>query len=368
MPDSAELRRESPEALALDDEYSNVATQFVGGILRGRSGFGALRHHDGVLRETARGVFESGNFAWDNESSLPMWSHDPEFWHYMRREPSGYHRALFEGWLAKPQHYEPRALWALFWALARAEHEFLFRFVPFWSHEERLTGHLVSQMVERIAEYNGRWRELDSDSTSACHVWYADTAAAGQESTSGADLGLVVHGLLGGGRQDFIKVARLQAKKVGRSGSASIDLDQLGALHKTDGVGYYLFYHYLEQNGWNLAPTVRAASDFSHQLERAEKHVADRPPGRGLGRVSVGVRNGGLDLASFVTFHLADVGSEVGVLALDPQDAVRLLFGGAPGLPAPTRVMVMTLGGPSTAGAIWPEVMREYVTPGQTED
>ena len=248
--------------------------------------------------------------------------------------------------------------WALFWSLAKAEHAFLEKYIPFWSHEERLTGHLVSQMVERLEEYGVHWRSLASGSPekSDCQIWYADTATARQEQFTGADLGLVVHGRMPGA-DEFFKVVRFQAKKVSKSGNATLDYDQLEALLNREDLGYYLFYHHLDKTQWSLPPTVRPANDFKGDLERVKKERELKPRRNGLGSGSVDARNTGYDLATLVTFGVADPASDTGVLARNAQDAVSIL---ASGPTTPSRVLIVTLGS-GTDVPLWQHLLTEYV-------
>jgi len=162
-------------------------------VCQGRAGFGALRRLEQLLQKSVQLVVESGIFAHPkNEHPWP--------WIAFRRGMPAHHRFFFEKVLGSPLSYDPSAFWALFWALAKAEHLFLFRYTPFWSHEERLTGHLVSQVMERVEEFAGHWRTLGRAGLEPthCRIWYADTATARREKITGADLGLVVHAKLPG--------------------------------------------------------------------------------------------------------------------------------------------------------------------------
>ncbi|HAU37799.1 MAG TPA: hypothetical protein DCX07_08795 [Phycisphaerales bacterium] len=325
---------------------------------RSRYGFGALRHYDDIFRHTLELVVESGVFARvGSPFGMPEWFFDGPFFH--RRFGRGYPHpsGFFVELLGSPGCFAPEPLWALFWAMAAAEHEFVTRFVPYWSHEERLTGHLVSLMVNRLETLASSWHELCAGSSDAresrCSIYYADTATARRESTTGADLGIIVHANLFG-REEFFKVVRLQAKKVGASGQARIDLDQAKAMLGRKGLGYYMLYHAWEESGWNLAPTIVSASRFEDDIKKAQEQKSSRT----LGEVSAEGRSAGFDFASFITFALMDEGSEQGVLVRDPCSAGHVIMGGTP---APSRVLVITLGG-SAVPIDWDDVFGEYVT------
>jgi hypothetical protein len=319
--------------------------------LKGHSGLGALRHHRSVAMETARLISQSGVLDLEHEAKsfpLGVWGIDPE---YLFDFPPFRHHAehfvlrLVGATLVHPSSFDPSPMWALWWALVKAEHEFLSRFVPFWSNEERLTGHLVSQLAERIDEFRPHWRSLaEGDSGAAgtprCELQYFDTATARQEKLTGADLGLVVHAQFPW-HDEFFKVARFQAKKADRGGKARLDLDQLETLLGANGLGYYLFYHELREEPGTPAPTVRDARDFQRFVDEARKPQAGRRPG-GPGDTSIDALDTGWDFAALVTFGLADPSSAAGVMQPTAERAADAVLGRG----MPTRVMVMTLGSP----------------------
>jgi hypothetical protein len=158
---------ERNDALSNQDysTYVQLATDIFDQFSRGRTGFGAFRHFSNIFRETARLVLESGFLASPQKQDIPLWFLDEEWLHFHFRK--GYptsHKHFINQILSSPSSYDPPCLWALFWAMAKAEHEFLIRYVPFWSHEERLTGHLISQLVERIESFSSYWTSLNDTS------------------------------------------------------------------------------------------------------------------------------------------------------------------------------------------------------------
>jgi hypothetical protein len=356
MPESLpETGTQRPEFAHL----TSTAQALVYGTLRGRTGFGAFRHFENVFRESLQVVLESSFLVHPKENGWPSFmAHDPEIWHFFGRKMRSNPRVFIEGLLAAPTSFNPKPVWALFWALAKAEHHFLHKYVPYWSHEERLTGHLVSQLIERLEEFGDAWATLNesTEPKSTCRIWYADTAAGRREATTGADLGLIVQAKFRD-QDEFFKVVRFQSKKVGRSGNARIDLDQVAALVQRDHLGYYLFYHPNLKNSWSLAPTVRAAKDFERHLTEAQQQQQQKLR-RPLGETSVGVQQNGLDLAMFITFAVTDPASEHGVLASDAREAVSVLMSGD--APNPSRVLVVTLGEGATP-VEWNETMHEWI-------
>ncbi len=356
---------ETPSGPTPFEEYGKLASTLVESYVQARSGFGALRHYAGIRRDTARLVLESSFFVHPDASPGHPWPFpDPDLFHFMLRHwgdsefPQAFLRIL-QHTLNRPSSYHPHALWALFWALAKGEHAFLHRYTPFWSHEERLTGHLVSQMITCVEDFGDRWNMLSQTEgqTSACRIWYADTATARQEKVTGADLGLVVHARFSD-TNEFFKVVRFQAKKVNRqSGKARIDLDQADALLQRENLGYYLFYHFLHGTNWSLPPTVTRASALRREVEQAQKD--EKRQRHSLGTLLWDGWQSGYDLATFITFAVADPAVEHGVMTANPEEAIRVLTGGPPP-GAPSRVLIVTLGDGASV-VDWGSMLHEYI-------
>lgn len=156
----------------------------------------------------------------------------------------------------------PHALMELcFKALVRSEARFISRYVPQRSHEERLTGHLVSEMdnalalirelfrAESVRRYNEQ-KEID--------FLYYDLSRGGRlEKRTGADLGFILAVDL----PDYPKVIKsvvLQAKKL--NGSAQLTTTQHDTLLKHGEAAAYLFY---DMDPRTLAcPIVLGADDY----------------------------------------------------------------------------------------------------------
>lgn len=342
--------------------YIKLAASVAEDLSRGRTGFGAFRNFATISRDTMRLAFNSGFFSNREKGNSPFWAIDGEFLHFYLKRSHPDHRYFFNRVLASPSSYEPSCMWALFWALAQAEHEFLLRYVPFWSHEERLTGHLVSQIVERLEDFAPYWAALsgapENEVENHCRIFYADTATARRESVTGADFGLVIHARFGK-QPEYFKVARFQAKKAESSGSALIDFDQVEALLKRPDVGYYVFYHYHDPKKWSLPPTVLSAGHFKSRLEALREERAKIKKTE-LGKESKKVQEEGYDFATFLAFALADPASEHGGYTLTAEGAVTELMTVSPPLEPPSRVMVITLGGGTTV-IDWPDLLREYI-------
>jgi hypothetical protein len=129
-------------------------------------------------------------------------------------------------------------------ALIRAEIRLISRFIPQRSHEERLTGNLVSEIDSAVFLIREAFRDAAIRMYSAeKHVdfIYYDLSRGGTiEKDTGADLGFVVVVDLPD-QPLTVKSLILQAKKL--SGSAKIERSQYEALMKRDeGSCAYLFY------------------------------------------------------------------------------------------------------------------------------
>lgn len=333
-----------------DVRYLDLARTVIGGACRCREGFGALEENGSAFHDTYRLIDRSALVAGSLEHlSCPLGRGRNYF------NPVG----LFESFLASPRNLVPSAVWALFWSLAQAEHEFLTEFIPYWSHEERLTGHLVAKMLASFQAFQSHWRELDKPpqgrgaSRSLFQLKYMDTATARQEGITGADLGFVVHAQLHG-RREFFKAVRFQAKKA-MGESVQIDLDQVEALNARTNLGYFLFYHPYRSAGFSFTPSVAGASAYAHLVAGARENS----PRGALGTVSTTPGSDRWDFASFVTFALADVTSQHGVIARDADDAARIVMGINGPYSRPSRLLVLTLGNPQTSPD-WDQILREY--------
>ncbi len=156
-------------------------------------------------------------------------------------------------------------------ALVRAESRLCSRFLPQRSHEERLTGNLVSEIDSAFFLIRERFRALSQERYGESKVvdfYYYDLSRGGKaEKITGADLGLIF--VLDLPDLPFmVRSLRLQAKKV--HGSSRIDIAQLHTLtsHGADDSAY-LFYDM--DPATYCAPIVYPASSMEHRAKSAEK-------------------------------------------------------------------------------------------------
>ena len=171
--------------------------------------------------------------------------------------------------------------WLIYWAALEAQHRFSSVFCGIASHEERLTGHLVSELFaarDRLAHELkaminaskvGRADALplilsDLEHGLGSTFAYADLSTGRQEQHTGADIGLIVKREFNHGPDAFIPL-RLQAKKSGSNGRADIkarsrpdDADQLNRL-SVSGIGHYLYYSTESTESGPIPPLVQSA-------------------------------------------------------------------------------------------------------------
>ena len=300
-------------------------------LYRSLHGLGALRGHRQVANCTLETVLESGLF--EPPSSMGAWPLvDPEYlFHFHGRRHIGVH-TFFRDMLGSPETVAQHPMWHLFWALTEGTQQFVSRYIRFWSHEERLTGHLITEVI-RSAE-GGTERFDASPLRGRVSLYYADIAARSMERKTGADFALIIQIATPGGGESF-KVALFQAKKVGPNGKARVDINQLKVLRETEGLGYYAFYYAPDSRGRLLPPTVVAASAIGLPSDENQKTV------------SWAARSQVCDFATFVVFALADLGSEAGVFAGTASEAAEIALSGGRQLrklDRPSRALVLSIG------------------------
>lgn len=155
----------------------------------------------------------------------------------------------------------------VFAAFARAEARFSLRFVPQRSHEERLTGSLVSEIEAAIHLASGHFRrqgeERYHEARDVDFIYYDLSRGGRLEKRTGADLGLILHVDLPDW-PPLTRYAAFQAKK--SDGSAQIDAYQFDTLRSQFGeAAAYLFY---DMGFSTLAPPIVIEAS---QLEQARK-------------------------------------------------------------------------------------------------
>lgn len=335
------------------DRFAAKALISVNRWLGSRSGFGAICDNETMRGPTWNTIFSSSFLLRSDPLSFAepnVFDHEfpRDSWSYMVRYAAP---RLFRH-LANPKCFEPTPIWALFWAMAKAEHQFIERFLPFGSHEERLTGHFVNLLVERTLESQHDWDSLSVQTVPSrrpsLRVLYADTAAHNQEKLTGADFAIIIHSRMPD-REEYFKVARLQAKKCNQHGGAAIDQEQLTRMLATGGAGQYIFYPRFTRTDWTPPPTVVSAESCNKVLERIREGKQKNQDWFKEDAVSTYNirRHESVDFASWMTFCLADARGHCGRLVNTVQEAIATACSGPTpdGPPGPPRrLLIFTLG------------------------
>jgi hypothetical protein len=151
----------------------------------------------------------------------------------------------------------------LFKSFVVAEGKFIKNYIPQNSHEERLTGHLVSELENGLFILRDYFEEASKTiygEKIPLNFYYADLSSNRQEKNTGADLGLIFYVNL----PDFqhIRIAAIQAKKAKKK-SAIIDIDQLNKIVDVyEDNAYYMFY---DMTLDRLSPMIRRASAIKYE-------------------------------------------------------------------------------------------------------
>lgn len=156
-----------------------------------------------------------------------------------------------------------------------AEIRFTTKYIPQNSHEERLTGHLLSESVFCLDLVRKEFIDICSklfDTEFNLDFHYADVASNSNEAKSGADFGVILLADLPNSPK-VIKAFKFQAKKA--HPAATIDIQQMEALISGGDAGaFYLFYCMPKkdniQNGY-LSPLVLNANKCKNSMDKKEK-------------------------------------------------------------------------------------------------
>lgn len=171
--------------------------------------------------------------------------------------------------------------WLIYWSALEAQHRFSSVFCGIASHEERLTGHLISELFaarDRLRdEITARMETCKAGRTDAVpkvlddlldalggEFAYADLSTKRQEKHTGADFGLIIKREFSSAPSAFIPL-RLQAKKSGSNGRANINAynrptpdEQLKRLTVSE-IGYYIYYQTETDERGPIIPLIQSA-------------------------------------------------------------------------------------------------------------
>ncbi len=233
------------------------------------------------------------------------WNMDYFFHHHFH--PKCFHRSLSKNGIAHLRNllkdessFESPLFYLLFKAFVYAEIKFIINYVPQNSHEERLTGHLISEIANSLDIINETFREKAFElyqSKVDLEFHYADLSSNNNEKYTGADLGLIFHINLPD-YQEKVNVAIIQSKKFDQR--ASIDLRQIEILKKfAKESAYYCFYDMNEKD--RTSPLIQRANSITSILG----DDIGKMNSKSLKRSEITERyNGGIPLSIFLIFDM----------------------------------------------------------------
>lgn len=163
------------------------------------------------------------------------------FFHFM--EPPKVSISFLRELINSSNYFENELFHLVFKAFVFAEIKFIQNFIPQNSHEERLTGHLISELSSALGiirkTFEDKSFEIYNEKL-ALDFFYADLSSNKMEKVTGADFGIIFHLNL----PDYpneVRAAVFQAKKF--KTSAKIDIQQCRTLKDFGNNGaYYCFY------------------------------------------------------------------------------------------------------------------------------
>jgi len=213
----------------------------------------------------------------------------------------------------------------LFKALVYAENRFASRFCPLRSNEERLTGHLISEIGSALAVVTPAIADIAQRAYGIpveFDFTYSDLSTGGREKETGADFGVALFVNLPGMREPLIRLAAFQAKKMAKN-KAEIDVDQLNAFDGwSEGKGLYTFYDIDRDRG--MAPIVARVKRLKEDdTDQMTGQAANELKGKGRRRRIDAVEASFCTLSEYLVFDM--ILNEEGVPADDLRHAAKLM-------------------------------------------
>ena len=233
---------------------------------------------------------------WDIDYFFHSHFHPKYFHKFLKRNGYSHLRSL----LKDETSFESPLFYLLFKAFVYAEIKFISNYIPQNSHEERLTGHLISEIANSLSIIKETFKEkafklYQSDLDLEFH--YADLSSNNREKHTGADLGLIFHINLPD-YQEKVNVAIIQAKKFNER--ASINLKQIETLKKyAENSAFYCFYDMNMKD--RTSPLIQRANSITSIFgNNKEDHLS-----KSLKRDDItGQYGGGIPLSIFLIFEM----------------------------------------------------------------
>jgi hypothetical protein len=162
---------------------------------------------------------------------------------FLKEGPPKASISLLRELINSSNYFDNELFHIVFKAFVFAETRFIQNYIPQNSHEERLTGHLISEYSSALniikKTFEDKALEIYNEKKTI-EFYYADLSSNKMEKTTGSDFGIIFHLNL----PDYpneVRAVVFQAKKF--KSNAKIDIPQCKALKKFGNQGaYYCFY------------------------------------------------------------------------------------------------------------------------------
>ncbi|MEQ7871625.1 hypothetical protein V6R97_13315 [Chromohalobacter salexigens] len=224
---------------------------------------------------------------------------------------------------ASPQHFTVDVLWAIYWGMLQCEQKMAEFLADTTAHEDILNGRFSALFEKWLTEWAAKRIPDFGYPSASSYLGTLQLANTSEEARTGADLGVIISLNVGGLR--CRKAVLLQAKRAKR-GIADVGSTkgQLPKLSRLPCAGYYLFYHESPSTPFPPVPTVSSAGLLQQRLLEMQKDTEAR-------YLPLDVRTNGWDWASFVSFGLCNVQSDIGENFDTIEDALSILGSGSTG-------------------------------------
>ena len=270
------------------------------------------------------------------EQIVGYWNKHLELLFHFNRRSHGI--SLLKRSLTSEEYYENPLFYMLFKAFAYGEYRFVKNYIPQNSHEERLTGHLISELSNALTIIEGTFKSRAIDiyrKEIPLEFFYADMSSNRMEKFTGADFAIIFHVNLPDYPEN-IRAIVCQAKKFRKS--RDIERGQLEQLISwASEAAYYCFY--------DMEPSERTAPLIMN-AERVKEEVDKKDKGNSIDRSTILEHwDGGIPLSIFLIFELLDVYGDKGKLFDSIWEAKRFVIGEKEDFPRVAKILLVSIGG-----------------------
>lgn len=224
---------------------------------------------------------------------------------------------------ASPLNFNVDVLWTIYWAMLQCEQQMAELLADTKAHEDMLNGRFSAYFETWLTKWAAKRIQAFGYPSSHSYLGTLQLANTGEETRTGADIGVIIVLNVGGLR--CRKAVLLQAKRA-KQGIANVGSTkgQLPKLSKLPRAGYYLFYHESPTTPFCPVPTVSSA-------ELLQQRVLDMQKSPEAHYLRLDVRTCGWDWASFVSFGLCNAQSDIGETFDTFDEALSILGSGSTG-------------------------------------